>query len=130
MRHPISVQPQSTYQSSNSQLRIFIIFRRHIGAYHGPNLIFNSITVTCNITCVSFEVICLCRVVVLRGFLGRARENCNTTPFFSSPPPLSNSLYKLCPQWWQWQQWTNNVATVACQNCEGQSTSQHPSTMA
>ena len=54
----------------------------------------------------------------------------NPTPFFPSLPLLSNSPYKLCPQWWQGQQWFNNVATVACQHCEGQSTSQHPSTMA
>src|ERR1700735_2142177 len=79
MRHPISVQPPSTYQSSNHQLRIFIIFiRRHIGAYHGPNLIFHTLTVTCYITCASFEVMCSCRVVVLWGFLGRVRENRNT----------------------------------------------------
>ena len=77
MRHPISVQPQSTYQSSNSQLRIFITIRRHIGAYHGPDLVFHTVTVTCNITCVSFEVMCLCRVVVLWGFLGRARDKRN-----------------------------------------------------
>src|SRR6202021_856796 len=78
MRHPISVQPQSTYQLSNHQLRIFIIFiRRHIGAYHGPYLIFHPLTVTCNITCASFEVMCPCRVVVLWGILGRARDKRN-----------------------------------------------------
>ena len=78
MRHPISVQPQSTYQSSNNQLRIIIIVRRHIGAYHGPDLVFHPVTVMCNITCASFEVMCSCRVVVLWGFLGCARENRNT----------------------------------------------------
>ena len=84
MRHPISVQPQSTYQSSNRQLWIFIIFiRRHIGAYHGPYLIFHPETVTCDITCASFEVMCSCRVVALRGFLGRARDKCNTDGIFS-----------------------------------------------
>src|ERR1700727_72466 len=78
MRHPISVQPQSTYQSSNHQLRIFIVFiRRHIGAYHGPNLIFHPVTVTCNITCASFEVMCSCRVVLLWGILGRSRDKRN-----------------------------------------------------
>src|ERR1700735_3823649 len=80
MRHPISVQPPSTYQSSNHQLRIFIIFiRRHVGAYHGPYLIFHSVTVTCNITCASFEVMCSCHVVVLWGILGRARDKRNST---------------------------------------------------
>ena len=43
----------------------------------------------------------------------------------SSPPSLSNSPYKLCPQWWRWQQWANNVATAAYQHCEGQSTWQN-----
>src|ERR1700733_10122258 len=86
MRHPISVQPPSTYQSSNHKLRIFIIFiRRHVGAYHGPNLIFHPVTVTCNITCASFEVMRLCRVVVLWGILGRARDKCNTSPAITTP---------------------------------------------
>src|SRR6202046_4103453 len=80
MRHPISVQPPSTYQTSNHQLWIFIIFiRRHIGAYHGPYLIFHPVTITCNITCASFEVCCLRRVVVLRGFLGCARDKRNNS---------------------------------------------------
>src|ERR1700735_2462141 len=90
MRHPISVQPQSTYQSSNHQLRIFIVFIRcHIGAYHGPYLIFHPVTVTCNITCASLEVMCLCRVVVLWGFLGRARDKRNITLFLWIVPTQS-----------------------------------------
>ena len=89
MRQLISVQPQSTYQSSNSQLWFFIILRRHIGAYHGPNLVFDPMTVTCNITCVSFEVICLCHVIVLRGFLGCARENRNIIAHIHLPLPMA-----------------------------------------
>ena len=90
MRHPISVQPQSTYQSSNHQLWIFIIFiRHHVGAYHGPYLIFHPMTVTCDIMCTSFEVMCSCRVVVLWGFLGRARDKRNTlVRGFVSPPSV------------------------------------------
>ena len=75
----MSSLPQSTYQLSNNQLRIFIFLRHHIGAYHGPNFVFNTVTLTCNIMCVSFEVICLCRIVFLCRFLGRARENRNTS---------------------------------------------------
>ena len=125
MRHPISVQPPSTYQLSNSQLLIFIILRHHIGAYHGPNLVFNPVTVTCAIshahllrssafavssfcedfwgarginvtTCASFEVMCFCRVVVLWGFLGRARDKHNTYPVCHSNPlyHLKVSLFR------------------------------------
>ena len=95
----IHVQPQSTYQSSNNQLLIFIILRRHIGAYHGPNLVFNSVTVTCNITCTSFEVICLCCVVVLQAFLGRARENHNMRYRSMQIPVLTCTSYFMADKW-------------------------------